>query len=122
MDFDLETMDSVRVGPFGQVFRPDHIVFGHTGAGNKLAKGCRVLHLDEIVIPRIDHPSVYCACGNVVVHKCEIGHFLLEGCPTQRVWAVDRCQFGILLVQPWNGSTMRHRHHARVRYTKSCQK
>ena len=56
MDFDLETMDSVRVGPFGQVFRPDHIVFGHTGAGNKLAKGCRVLHLDEIVIPRTDHP------------------------------------------------------------------
>ena len=33
MDFDLETMDSVRVGPFGQVFWPDHIVFGHTGAG-----------------------------------------------------------------------------------------
>ena len=33
MDFDLETMDSVRVGPFGQVFCPDHIVFGHTGAG-----------------------------------------------------------------------------------------
>ena len=56
MDFDLETMDSVRVGPFGQVFRPDHIVFRYTGAGNKLAKGYRVLHLDEIVIPRTDHP------------------------------------------------------------------
>ena len=56
MDFDPETMDSVRVGPFGQEFRPDHIVLGHTGAGNKLAKGCRVLHLDEIVIPRSDQP------------------------------------------------------------------
>ena len=33
MDFDLETMDSVREGPVGQVFWPDHIVFGHTGAG-----------------------------------------------------------------------------------------
>ena len=58
MDFDLETMDSVRVGPFEQVFQPDHIVFGHTGAGNKLAKGYRLLHLDEIVIPRIDHPPI----------------------------------------------------------------
>ena len=26
-----------RPGPFGQVFRPDHIVFGHTGVGNKSA-------------------------------------------------------------------------------------
>ena len=31
--------------------------FGHTGAGNKLAKEYRVLHLDEIVIPRTDHPK-----------------------------------------------------------------
>ena len=55
MDIDLETMDSVRVGPFGQVFRPDHIVFGHTGVGIILVKN-RVLHLDEIVLPRTDHP------------------------------------------------------------------
>ena len=39
MDSDLETMDSVHVGPVGQASGPDHIVFGHTGAGNKLAKG-----------------------------------------------------------------------------------
>ena len=52
MNFDLETMNSVRMEPFGQVFWPDHIVFGHTGNGNKLAKGYRVLHLHEIVIPR----------------------------------------------------------------------
>ena len=28
------TMDSVRAGPFGQLFRPDNFVFGQTGAEN----------------------------------------------------------------------------------------
>ena len=28
-------MDSVRAGPFGQLFRPDNFVFGQTGAGNR---------------------------------------------------------------------------------------
>merc|ERR1719453_2490312 len=32
-------MDSVRSGPFGQLFRPDNFVFGQTGAGNNWAKG-----------------------------------------------------------------------------------
>merc|ERR1712185_701925 len=31
--------DSVRAGPFGQLFRPDNFVFGQTGAGNNWAKG-----------------------------------------------------------------------------------
>ena len=32
-------MDSVRSGPFGQLFRPDSYVFGQSGAGNNWAKG-----------------------------------------------------------------------------------
>ena len=32
------TMDSVRSGPYGQIFRPDNFVFGQTGAGNNWAK------------------------------------------------------------------------------------
>jgi tubulin beta len=32
-------MDSVRAGPYGQLFRPDNFVFGQTGAGNNWAKG-----------------------------------------------------------------------------------
>jgi tubulin beta len=32
-------MDSVRSGPFGQLFRPDNFVFGQSGAGNNWAKG-----------------------------------------------------------------------------------
>ncbi|KAK4351322.1 hypothetical protein RND71_030635 [Anisodus tanguticus] len=33
------TMDSVRTGPYGQIFRPDNFVFGQSGAGNNWAKG-----------------------------------------------------------------------------------
>ena len=32
-------MDSVRNGPFGQLFRPENYVFGSSGAGNNWAKG-----------------------------------------------------------------------------------
>lgn len=32
-------MDSVRSGPYGQIFRPDNFIFGQTGAGNNWAKG-----------------------------------------------------------------------------------
>ena len=39
MDLEPGTMDSVRSGPYGQIFRPDNFVFGQTGAGNNWAKG-----------------------------------------------------------------------------------
>merc|ERR1712210_99210 len=39
MDLEPGTMDAVRAGPFGQLFRPDNFVFGQTGAGNNWAKG-----------------------------------------------------------------------------------
>ncbi|XP_024920301.1 tubulin beta-1 chain-like [Cynoglossus semilaevis] len=39
VDLEPGTMDSVRSGPFGQIFRPDSFVFGQTGAGNNWAKG-----------------------------------------------------------------------------------
>ena len=32
-------VDSVRAGPFGQLFRPENIIFGQGGAGNNWAKG-----------------------------------------------------------------------------------
>ena len=45
-DLEPGTMDSVRAGPFGQLFRPDNFVFGQTGAGNNWAKG----HYTEVKI------------------------------------------------------------------------
>ena len=46
MDLEPGTMDSVRSGPYGQIFRPDNFVFGQTGAGNNWAKG----HYTEVRI------------------------------------------------------------------------
>jgi len=39
VDLEPGTMDSVRSGPYGQIFRPDNFVFGQCGAGNNWAKG-----------------------------------------------------------------------------------
>merc|ERR1712241_273999 len=39
VDLEPGTMDSVRSGPYGQIFRPDNFVFGQSGAGNNRAKG-----------------------------------------------------------------------------------
>lgn len=39
VDLEPGTMDSVRSGPFGHLFRPDNFVFGQSGAGNNWAKG-----------------------------------------------------------------------------------
>lgn len=33
VDLEPGTMDSVRSGPFGQIFRPDNFVFGECGRG-----------------------------------------------------------------------------------------
>lgn len=38
VDLEPGTMDSVRAGPYGQLFRPDNFVFGQSGAGNNWAK------------------------------------------------------------------------------------
>ncbi|KAF6136390.1 hypothetical protein GIB67_038961 [Kingdonia uniflora] len=39
MDLEPGTMDSIRSGQYGQIFRPDNFVFGQSGAGNNWAKG-----------------------------------------------------------------------------------
>ena len=39
VDLEPGTMDSIRAGPYGQLFRPDNFIFGQSGAGNNWAKG-----------------------------------------------------------------------------------
>ena len=39
MDLEPGIIDSVRTGPFGQLFKPDNFVFGQCGACNNWAKG-----------------------------------------------------------------------------------
>eukprot|EP00535_Pseudo-nitzschia_heimii_P006147 CAMPEP_0197185050 /NCGR_PEP_ID=MMETSP1423-20130617/11109_1 /TAXON_ID=476441 /ORGANISM="Pseudo-nitzschia heimii, Strain UNC1101" /LENGTH=447 /DNA_ID=CAMNT_0042636013 /DNA_START=110 /DNA_END=1453 /DNA_ORIENTATION=- len=38
-DLEPGTMDSIRSGPYGSLFRPDNFIFGQSGAGNNWAKG-----------------------------------------------------------------------------------
>ncbi|PVU98103.1 hypothetical protein BB561_000118 [Smittium simulii] len=39
VDLEPGVMDTVKAGPFGQLFRPDNFIFGQNGAGNNWAKG-----------------------------------------------------------------------------------
>lgn len=39
VDLEPATMDAVRSGPYGNLFRPDNFVFGQSSAGNNWAKG-----------------------------------------------------------------------------------
>jgi len=39
IDLEPGTMDSVRSGVYGKIFKPDDFVFGQNGAGNNWAKG-----------------------------------------------------------------------------------
>ncbi|KAK9728622.1 Tubulin beta chain (Beta tubulin) [Basidiobolus ranarum] len=39
VDLEPGTMDNIRASPLGQLFRPDNMVFGQSGAGNNWAKG-----------------------------------------------------------------------------------
>ncbi|KAF9909243.1 Tubulin beta-4B chain [Linnemannia exigua] len=39
VDLEPGTIDAVRTGPFGELFRPDNYIFGQSGAGNNWAKG-----------------------------------------------------------------------------------
>ena len=50
VDLEPGTMDSVRSGPLGSLFRPDNFVFGQSGAGNNWAKG-REFHVFLIMVP-----------------------------------------------------------------------
>ena len=51
MDLEPGTMDSVRSGPYGQLFRPDNFVFGQSGAGNNWAKVGAGLEMDIWGVP-----------------------------------------------------------------------
>lgn len=69
MDLEPGTMDSVRSGPFGQIFRPDNFVFGQSGAGNNWAKGhyTEGAELIDSVLDVVRKEAENCDClqGNV---------------------------------------------------------
>ncbi|XP_063545286.1 tubulin beta chain-like [Cydia strobilella] len=64
VDLEPGTMDSVRGGPYGQLFRPDNFVFGQSGAGNNWAKGhyTEGAELVDSVMDVIRKESENCDC------------------------------------------------------------
>ena len=58
MDLEPGTMDSVRAGPYGQLFRPDNFVFGQTG---ELQVKAYVFHsLCPVVLIKLGYLKVVC--------------------------------------------------------------
>ncbi|KAJ0098303.1 hypothetical protein Patl1_20126 [Pistacia atlantica] len=70
MDLEPGTMDSVRSGPYGQIFRPDNFVFGQSGAGNNWAKGhyTEGAELIDSVLDVVRKEAENCDCLQVMVN------------------------------------------------------
>ena len=73
VDLEPSIMDSVRSGPFGQIFRPDNFVFGQSGAGNNWAKGHyteRAELVDSVMdVVRKEAESCDCLQGFQMTHS-----------------------------------------------------
>lgn len=69
VDLEPGTMDSVRSGPIGKMFRPDNFIFGQTGAGNNWAKGhyTEGAELVETVMDIVRKEADNCDCLQVRV-------------------------------------------------------
>ena len=73
VDLEPGTMDSVRAGQYGQLFRPDNFIFGQSGAGNNWAKGYYTegQELCDQIIDIIRKEAESCECLQVfqLVHS-----------------------------------------------------
>jgi tubulin beta len=71
MDLEPGTMESIRSGPFGKIFRPDNFVFGQSGAGNNWAKGhyTEGAELIDSVLDVVRKEAENCDClqGNFIL-------------------------------------------------------
>ncbi|XP_016283902.1 tubulin beta chain-like [Monodelphis domestica] len=77
VDLEPGTMDSVRSGPFGQIFRPDNFVFGQSVAGNNWAKGhyTEGAELVDSVLDVVRKEAESCDClpGFQLMHSLGVG-------------------------------------------------
>lgn len=73
VDLEASTLDSIRGGPYGCIFRPDNIVCGISGAGNNWAKGYFTEGADilESVLDVVRKEAEGCDClqGYQLVHS-----------------------------------------------------
>ena len=78
VDLEPGTMDSVRSGAYGQIFRPDNFVFGQSGAGNNWAKGhyTEGAELVDSVLDVVRKEAEPCDCLQVLVFL--LSYFTLD--------------------------------------------
>eukprot|EP00917_Polyrhabdina_sp_WS-2016_P005581 GHVP01012477.1.p1 GENE.GHVP01012477.1~~GHVP01012477.1.p1 ORF type:complete len:441 (+),score=97.00 GHVP01012477.1:50-1324(+) len=73
IDLEPGTMDAVKSGPFGGLFRPDNFIFGSSGAGNNWAKGhyTEGAELIESVFDVVRKEAELCDClqGFQITHS-----------------------------------------------------
>merc|ERR1719350_56972 len=105
MDLEPGTMDSVRAGPFGQLFRPDNFVFGQTGAGNNWAKGhyTEGAELIDSVLDVVRKEAESCDClqGFQITHS--MGGGTGSGMGTDNEALYDICFRTLKLTTPTYG-------------------
>lgn len=84
VDLEPGTLDTVRSGPYGQIFRPDNFVFGQGGAGNNWAKGhyTEGAELADTTLDLVRKEAEGCDCLQVrsdqfIKNKC-IGNYDLQ--------------------------------------------
>ena len=83
MDLEPGTMDSVRSGPYGQIFRPDNFVFGQTGAGNNWAKGhyTEGAELIDSVLDVVRKEAESCDCLQGTLYSLPLVNPAQDGIP-----------------------------------------
>merc|ERR1712200_300066 len=69
VDLEPGTMDSIRAGPYGQIFRPDNFVFGQSGAGNNWAKGHYTNSYSVVPSPKVSDTVVEPYNATLSVHQ-----------------------------------------------------
>ncbi|XP_062333511.1 beta-tubulin family protein isoform X3 [Osmerus eperlanus] len=62
VDLEPGTMDSVRSGPFGQIFRPDNFVFGFAPLTSRGSQQYRALTVPELTQQMFDAKNMMAAC------------------------------------------------------------
>lgn len=73
VDLEPGTLDTIRGGPFGSIFRPDNMVYASSGAGNNWAKGFYTEGADllESILDVVRKEAEGCDClqGFQLVHS-----------------------------------------------------
>eukprot|EP00871_Galdieria_phlegrea_P003093 jgi/Galph1/3785/GphlegSOOS_G2504.1 len=73
IDLEPGTMDAVKAGPYGKLFRPDNFVYGQSGAGNNWAKGhyTEGAELIDNVLDVVRREAEACDClqGTLLISK-----------------------------------------------------